>query len=106
MPEPSVTMQGTLAVAVVPITPSDITTQKTQHDGRLRKYNKFQAIETSLKNQLTNTLSPYYAETIRNDDTDIIAHSMPTIFAYLEFIYGQITFQELCTEDEHLMSLV
>ena len=86
---------ATSAGAPPALTAADITTQKIAFDERKRLFNECQAVENALRHQIIEAIDSDYLRPLRNDITDTITSSIPTIFDFLRNNYGKL----------HLLSL-
>ena len=73
------------------LTSADIHIQKANYDTSLRQFNKCQAIELALKNQITDAIEHDYLSALHDLITDMIPTNIPAIFEFLQANYGKIS---------------
>ena len=61
------------------LTSPDMHTQKAIHNINLRIYNKCQAVELALRNQITDAVESDYLSALRNAVKDMIPNNIPSI---------------------------
>jgi len=86
-----VSTRASTAETTTTLTSAEITTQKLQHDDRLRKFNECQAIKAILRDQIEEVIETDYLEDLRDSTTDTITSDIPTLFDNLITSYGQLT---------------
>ena len=89
-----------------PLTPAEISVQKTAYDNRLCLYNEVQAVELDLRNLLIEAFEPQYLQALRNKHTDMIKDSLPDIFKYLCDTYGKVNDAQMLDREQNLSSMV
>ena len=89
-----------------PLTPADISVQRTTYDDKLRLYNESQAVELALRNQLIDAFEPQYLQALRNKHTDMINETLPRIIKYLCDTYGKVSDAEMLNREQNLSSMV
>ena len=77
------------------VTVVEITNRQNAHDEAKKRYNKYQALQRILKNQLISAIEPPYLDPFRCDVTDMINESIPEIVDYLQSSYGKITVNQI-----------
>ena len=80
-----------LGVRAVPLTPTDIATQKIVFDESMRQYNECQAVEVALRNQIIEVIEDEYLRPLRNTTTDMINSPIQDIFTFLITTYGNLS---------------
>ena len=59
-------------------------------DSSFRLYNKYQAVELELRNQITDVFEPEYLSALQNCVTYMILTNIPVIMTFLQETYGNI----------------
>ena len=80
-----------VGVCAEPLIAAEITTQKNTFDEALRIFNEYQAVETELRNQIVEAISPEYLQPLRNATTDVLNDSIPDIFNFISTTYGELS---------------
>ena len=83
-PTGGVMTRAQIEEGIAALTAADITRQKIKYDERLRLYNECQAVESALRDQITEAIQDEYLDSMRDSATDMINESIPDIFTYLQ----------------------
>ena len=105
-PDTGVTTRAQGDADIAALTPAQIATQKIAHDERLRQFNECQAIESLVRDQISETIEPDFLEALRDPATDMITSNIPTIFDELMNLYGQLTPLELDERETTVKAMV
>ena len=100
------TTRAQRTAAIAALTPAEITAQKIAHDEQLRKYNECQAIESLVRDQISEAIEPDFLEALRDSTTDMLTSDIPTIFEDLMTLYGQLTPLELDERETTVKAMV
>ena len=79
IPVPTAGVATRGGAGAVALTPGEIATQRIAHDERQRLYNKVQAVERALRNQIIDAIEAEYLQPLRNVTTDMINDTIPDI---------------------------
>ena len=85
---------GTFTLIGRPIA-AEIAMRQQEHDNEKKRYNKFQALKRTLRNQLVAAIEPAYLDPIRCPVTDMINESIPDIMKFLQDTYGKMTVNQI-----------
>ena len=90
----------------LPLSAADIATQKLSTWGTKKIYNKCQAVELALRNQLIEEIETIYLIPLQNPHTDMIKDSIPVIIKFLLNNYGQVSDTWLIKKEQDLLTYV
>ena len=76
--------------------------RQQQHEDSKKKYERFQALKRTLKNQLVEAFDSVYFDPIRCDQTDMITESIADTMKFLKTTYGEMTVDELEEETANI----
>ena len=72
------------------------------HNEEKQHYNSCQAVEQALRKQIIDAIPVECLDALRNNDTNIINASIPTIIQYLRTNFGRVTDQELSDKEDEV----
>lgn len=76
--------------------------QQKQQEDLKRKYERYQALKRTLKNQLIEAFDSVYLDPIRCDQTDMITTNISETMKFLKETYGEMTVDELEEENTNI----
>ena len=88
------------------LTNADITIQKTTFNNSLQLYNKCQALELALRNQITDAFEPEYLSALQNSVTDVILTNIPVIMTFLQETNRKISPTNLIEKEDTMKDFV
>ena len=98
--------RGGGAAALTGPTAATIATQQAQHEERKRLYNKCQAVELALRNQIVKAIDPIYLKPLRNSATHRLTARIPAIFQFLQTTYGKVSDPQLLQKEANVTAYV
>ena len=84
------------------ITAATVAQQKAEWDENKRVYNECQAVEQVLRQQIIEAIDPEYLEPLRDQYTEMVNDSIPSIFEYLLTTYGEVSDEDILDRETEL----
>ena len=82
------------------VTASEIAMEQKNYDEAKKKYNRFQALKRTLRNQLVEAIDAEYLAPIRCNLTDMINQEITEIMQFLQDSYGKMTVNQIEEESQ------
>ena len=80
------------------LTATEIAVQQKEHEEAKRKYERYQALQRVLRNQLVSAIEPCYLDPIRCPITDMVNQPIIDIMQFLRESYGKMTVNQIDEE--------
>ena len=74
---------------------AEIAMRKEAHDKAKKRYNKYQALNRILRNQLIAAVEPAYLDPIRCELTDMVTEPISEIIKFLQTTYGKMSVNQI-----------